>query len=79
MIVQAEAEILCKKLMEDYVNTCQCDSDIDVANVLMKLISICGIGICAVTGREDAVLRLNGTAEFINKSFPNKWKKEIVQ
>lgn len=80
MIKPAEAEALAKKLMEDYVKACDCATQEDVGNVLMKLVSVAGLGMCAVVGQAEAVQRLAGTAAHIAKPQYNKpWTKATVQ
>ncbi|WP_445372707.1 hypothetical protein ACH518_09475 [Methylomonas sp. HW2-6] len=75
MITAAEAEILAKQAMTDYVNACHCQTEEDVANVLMKLASICGIGMVAVVGHADAVARMQGTTDYISeKVSTTPWK-----
>ena len=77
MITANEAEALAQKAMQDYVNACGCGSHEDVANVLMKLVSMCGLGMCAVVGQDDAVARLKGTASYIAKTEMGKnWTSE---
>lgn len=73
MITQAIAEKLAINVVQDYVNQCDCETNEDVANVLMKLASVCGISICAVVGKHEAVARMEGTAEFI-KNTPFNFK-----
>jgi len=51
--------------MQDYVKDCGCETHEDVANVLMKLVSMCGLGMCAVVGQEEAGARLSSTTEYI--------------
>lgn len=77
MITASEAEILAKQHMTDYVNACNCQTTEDVANVLMKLVSVCGVGMCAVVGHADAVSRMQGTTDFISESTSGMtWKCE---
>lgn len=79
MVTPEEAELLSKKFMEGYINACKCDTTQDVGNVLMKLVSMCGLGMCAVVGQPEAVARLNGTALYIAKAQEGKqWKCERV-
>jgi len=68
MITPTDAEALAKETMQNYVNACGCGSAQDVANVLMKLVSMCGLGICATVGQSEAVARLKGTADYIAKT-----------
>lgn len=80
MLNQKQAEDLAQQVMQDYVNACGCNSEQDVANVLMKLASMCGLGMCAVVGQPEAVARLQGTTDYIAKTRAGKnWKKETVQ
>lgn len=77
MIAPSEAEALAQKAMQDYVNSCRCDTPQDVANALMKLVSMCGLGMCAVVGQPEAVSRLEGTAAHIAKTQEGKnWRSE---
>ena len=68
MITPQEAEALAQKAMQDYVNACKCSSPQDVGNALMKLVSMCGLGMCATVGQAEAVARLEGTAAYIAKT-----------
>jgi len=80
MITPDEAEALATTAMQQYINACHCDSREDIANVLMKLVSVCGIGMSAVVGRDDAADRLIGTANYIVKTQPiAPWKRGPVQ
>lgn len=77
MITPKEAEALAQTAMQNYVNACGCNSPQDVANVLMKLVSMCGLGMCAVVGQPEAVERLEGTAAYIAKTQEGKnWRSE---
>ena len=77
MITPQEAEALAQKTMHDYVNACKCDTTQDVGNVLMKLVSMCGLGMCATVGHAEAVERLEGTAAYIAKTHAGKnWRSE---
>lgn len=80
MISPAAAEALAQEAMQKYVNACNCQNVQDVANALMKLVSMCGLGMCATVGRDEAVSRLQGTADYVAKAQAGKnWKKETVQ
>ncbi len=68
MVTQQEAEALAQNAMQDYVAKCHCDSTEDVGNALMKLVSMCGLGMCATVGQPEAVARLEGTAAYIAKT-----------
>ena len=77
MITPQEAEALAQKTMQDYVNACKCENAQDVANALMKLVSMCGLGMCAVVGQPEAVDRLEGTAAYIAKTQEGRnWRSE---
>ncbi|GAB6139903.1 hypothetical protein JCM14076_06320 [Methylosoma difficile] len=71
MITSQEAEKLAKEQMINYVNACKCQAQDDVANVLMKLASVCGVGINTVVGNADAVDRLQGVTDFIKSLNTN--------
>ena len=72
MITPKEAEDLAQSTIENYVNTCGCATTGDVANALMKLASMCGLGMCAVVGQPDAVARMEGTTNYIRKAQEGK-------
>lgn len=75
MISPQAAETLAKQAMTDYVNACHCQTEEDVANVLMKLVSLCGVGMVAVVGHADAVARMQGTTDYISESVSSApWK-----
>jgi len=77
MITSRAAEVLAQTAMQSYVNQCKCETAEDVANVLMKLVSMCGLGMCAVVGKEESVARLQGTTDYIAKTQENvNWKAE---
>jgi hypothetical protein len=77
MITPQEAEELAQKTMQDYVNSCKCDTPQDVGNALMKLVSMCGLGMCATVGQTETVERLEGTAAYIAKTLAGKnWRSE---
>jgi hypothetical protein len=79
MITEQDAEKLAQAVMQDYVNRCQCNTKEDVANALMKLTSMCGLGMCAVVGKDDAVARLQGTADYIAKTQKGaNWKAQFI-
>ena len=80
MITAQQAEHLANKTIEDYVNACGCRNEQDVANVLMKLASMCGLGMCAVVGQPEAASRMQGTADYIGAALAGQnWKRETVQ
>ena len=77
MITPQKAESLAQKMMQDYVTACKCDTPQDVANALMKLVSMCGLGMCATVGQPEAVARLEGTAAYITKTQAgSNWRCE---
>lgn len=77
MITSSEAEELAQATMQEYVTKCGCNSTTDVANVLMKLVSMCGLGMCATVGQQEAVARLQGTTDYIAKTEAGKhWNME---
>ena len=67
MVTPAQAEELAQHYMEQYVKACNCQTNQDVANVLMKLTSMCGLGMMAIVGQDEAVARIEGDAQFIAK------------
>jgi len=80
VIKPKEAEKLANKTVEEYVNSCDCKNEQDVANVLMKLASMCGLGMCAVVGQKEAVDRMQGTTNHIAKNEGiADWKRSTVQ
>lgn len=68
MVTQEQAGNLSFKYMQLYVNECECRDHQDVANVLMKLASSCGIAMIAVVGKEEAVDRMQETTDFVASS-----------
>jgi hypothetical protein len=79
MITAQECEALAHKTVEEYVNQCGCQNNQDVANVLMKMASMCGLAVCAVVGQPEAVERLTGTTNYIAQSQAGKqWKQATV-
>jgi hypothetical protein len=80
MLTAKQAEALAQQAMQDYVNKCGCNTPQDVANVLMKLVSMCGLGMCATVGQREAVDRLQGTTDYIAKAQAGvNWKMERPQ
>jgi hypothetical protein len=46
----------------------------------MKLVSMCGLGMCATVGQPEAVSRLQGTTDYIAAAQAGKnWKQEPMQ
>lgn len=82
MITPKEAGVLAHQTLEDFVNKCGCKDTQDVANVMMKLVSMCGLGMCAAVGRDEAVDRLQQTTDYIAKAQAGKhWtiQKVVIQ
>lgn len=80
MITSAEAEVLAHTTVENYVAQCGCMTTQDLANVLMKLASMCGIGMAAVVGQEEAVSRMQGTTDHIaNAKLEVEWTRTPIQ
>lgn len=80
MITPDEAEVLATTAVQQYIKSCECNGRQDIANVLMKLVSVCGIGMTAMVGRDDAAARLIGTANYIVKTQPEKpWNMGTLQ
>lgn len=80
MITPGQAEKLAHALVEDYINQCGCQNTEDVANALMKLASMSWLAMCAVVGRDEAVHRMLGTAQYIAKAQAGvNWKEETIQ
>ena len=80
MLTPKKAEQLASKILEDYVNACECKDEQDVANVLMKLVSLCGLAMCAVVGQKEAIERMQGTTNYISrKENSASWDKTVVQ
>lgn len=78
MLTPKLAEALAQQTMQRYVNQCKGDTPEDVANVLMKLVSMCGLGMCAVVGQPEAVARLQGTTDYIRETQEGvNWKAEV--
>lgn len=65
-----EAEELAKSAVQDYLNACRIESREQVADYLMKLVSVTGVVMAQANGSEDAVARLEGTAAFIARAMP---------
>lgn len=80
MITPDEAEALATTAMQEYIIACECNSREDIANVLMKLVSVCAVGMAAAVGRDEAADRLIGTANFIATTMQAKpWTMEKMQ
>lgn len=79
MISAAEAELLARKVLQEYVSACNCQNVQDIANVLMKACSVAGLMMVATVGKDEAVARLDGTAAFIDKQNFGAFKMEKMQ
>ena len=80
MITPNKAEQLATEKIQDFVNTCECDTIEDVGNVLMKLLSTTAQTLLATQGQEKAVAILNDTATHIAKpEYKEAWKSETIQ
>lgn len=79
MVTPNEAEALAQKHLQAYVNACNCQTPQDVANVLMKVTSVAGIFMSAAVGQDEAVARLQGTAEFIARQPAGVARMETLQ
>ncbi|SDX15856.1 hypothetical protein SAMN05518669_103428 [Variovorax sp. YR634] len=79
MISQADAELLARKVLQQFVNDCHCQSEQDIANVLMKACSVAGVMMVATVGQNEAFDRLYGTAAFIAQQNFGTFKKEKLQ
>ena len=79
MVTQAEAELLAKDAIQNYLNACRLQTVEDAGNALMKLVSVAGVTMCATLGQDEAVARMEGTAAFIAKQNFGQWKMERAQ
>lgn len=52
-------------LLAQLVAEAECETNEDRANVMMKMASVCGVSMCRVVGHSEAVLRMQGTTDFI--------------
>lgn len=69
MVSQQQAEELAKKHLQEYLNACGLDTTQDAGNALMKMCSVAGVMMVATVGYDDAVQRMYGTAEFVEKKM----------
>lgn len=65
-----EAELHAIKAVQDYLNSCKMTHQDQIGNYLMKLCSVAGVIMAKAEGRDQAVMRLEGTAAFIAKVAP---------
>ena len=68
----AEAEKLAEKAVSEYLNSCRMTDTTNLANYLMKLVSVAGCVMANAEGADDAFDRLLGTAQFVLKTMPKK-------
>jgi hypothetical protein len=47
------------------ISYAECATEQDKANVLMKLVSVCGVEMCRTVGFSEAITRMQGTTDFI--------------
>ncbi len=79
MITEPEAERLAKKAMQDYVAACKCNTAQEVGAALVKLVSTCGVGMCATVGAVNAVKNLACAAAYIDQTQGSKkWHQASV-
>ncbi|WP_295441577.1 hypothetical protein [uncultured Thiodictyon sp.] len=77
MVTPQAAEKLARDALQRYVNACGCNTPEDSANVMMKLVSMCGLAMCAVVGQPEAVDRLQGTTDYIAQTQSGvQWRTE---
>ena len=77
MLTASQAELLAQTRMQEYVNACGCETRQHVADALMKMASMCGLGMCAVVGMDEAVARLQGTTDYIATTQAGvNWRSE---
>jgi hypothetical protein len=79
MITEQEAERLAQKAMQDYVASCGCNTAQEVGAVLVKLVSTCGVGMCATVGTATAVKNIEDAAAYIGQTQGGKkWRQASV-
>lgn len=80
MITPQEAEVVANRIVGEYLTACKLDTQQQAGDALMKLVSMCGLAMCATVGQADAVARLEGTAAYIARPEHGRgWKREAVQ
>lgn len=67
-----EAEALAARAVGDYLNACRMDDPSQIADRLMKLVSVAGVMMAKANGADDAFGRLLGTAQFVLKTMPKQ-------
>lgn len=79
MITPEEAEELAIKHIQEYVNSCRCQSVNDVGNALLKMLSVTGQAIVATQGQAVAVAMVEGTARHLAKpKFSQRYNTAAV-
>lgn len=68
----AQAEELAKKAVGDYLTACRMADATNLANYLMKLVSVTGVMMANAEGSSMAAARLMGTAQFVAQNMPDK-------
>ncbi|WP_446807994.1 hypothetical protein ACH50O_11805 [Methylomonas sp. 2BW1-5-20] len=59
--VEEQAIMVARQL----ISYSECATEQDKANVLMKLVSVCGVEMCRTVGFSEAITRMQGTTDFI--------------
>ena len=70
MTTPSEAEALAIEVVQSFFSRCAFSDREHMANCLMKLVSVAGVQMARIEGRDLAVARLEGTAKFIKKTMP---------
>lgn len=68
MITPAQAEDLARIYMMDYINQGDCANEQDIANMTLKLMSVCSVALCAALGRKVAVELVSFMAQNIENN-----------
>lgn len=63
----SEVEVLARELISKYLNECDPKNAQDFAILMMKLLSCCGVAMCAAVGYDEAIVRILGTADFLSE------------
>ena len=67
-----EAEALAARAVGDYLNACRMDDPAQIADRLMKLVSVAGVMMAQANGAYDAFDRLLATAQFVLQTMPKQ-------
>lgn len=65
MITPAQAEVLAIRHMKEYVRECRCETPTELADVLMKAVSVLGVAMVGAVGQPDAAARLTATTQYV--------------